>query len=75
MQFEADAQNDVDLSVLAQLANEDSRRRFLNHLRQTTTGAAKDDVKLTLHAVDNRRQDLMSQLSPPDRIKYIKNTA
>jgi hypothetical protein len=74
VQFEADAENDVDLSPLAQLANEDSRRRFLNQLRLTTTGAVKDDVKSALYAVDGRRQVLMSQLSPRDRTKYIEET-
>ncbi len=73
VQFEADAAIEVDLSTLTQLANEDSRRRFLNQLRQTTTGAVKDDVKLALYAVDDRRQFLMSKLSPCDRIKYIEN--
>jgi hypothetical protein len=73
VQFEADAENDVDLSPLTQLANEDSRRKFLNQLRQTTTGAVKDDVKLALYAVDGRRQVLMSQLPPHDRIKYIES--
>jgi hypothetical protein len=71
VQFEADAENDKNLSPLIQLANEDSRRKFLNQQFQTMTGAAKDDVKFALYAVGGRREELLSVLPADDRKQYI----